>query len=314
MKGLFAAIGAVALCLTGCGSATEEPAPTSTTDAASLTASAAQKPNRDDLLPVDCGMGVCFVSVIRKTELIQEGAASKLFKVMVSGAEVNEDQIPENGDVDTTKISFGDDTFNYVFCSAQLPSVMYNSKEGVQAQVLAFAGSLPHSEYGSAALYTHVCHPGEDWQQEGFAQKHGYARTESATFTLQTPSEVFSKLASNSANGDLKLGSVNDDDWDQLGIGCGCSFSKGKQTILALGAEGVIIRPNGNRRICAPTNSAYESVIQGDGVISCGSTKVEIAGIKNSKSNGDGFDADATLRVQSEGMSTSTTGQLSCSC
>lgn len=83
----------------------------------------------------------------------------------------------------------------FVFCSRRLPAVILPDNGVLQVDVLDFVTGPTGPYESSANLYVDICHPGEDWASEGFAQRHGYqVQDPEREIRLTRPDNIFGAL------------------------------------------------------------------------------------------------------------------------
>lgn len=291
--------------MAGCNSA-QEAAPTQLATEAAGTKT---------YLPFDCGMGTCFVTEVKSIEAVGQNANGKLFKAVLQGGEIS-DEFVSGEMLQPDKITYGTGSTKHVFCSTTMPMVIFERDGTYEANLLPFGGFIDHSKLSSANLYGLVCHPGEKWESNDFAQRHGYAFGigDSMQLTLAKPSDILSVSPPKKENGPLTLSKLEDTDWDVLDTGCSCSFTAGKNVVLALGHNAAIFRTSDGPRVCTPDVDPFEKVYNGSVSLDCGKIKIQVSEGQGKVSNGDGYDAKSDLSVTDEGKKANVSGELNCMC
>jgi hypothetical protein len=143
-----------------------------------------------------CNRGECSWSVTRSQELVRSTAAGSLYRLSLLGgaSEHPDENYPESArDVRIAWNAAPHEVF--VFCARRLPAVILPGEGRLQVDVLDFVtGPVPALE-SSAAIYARVCHPGDDWTSEGFAERFGYqAREDEADIDIARPEDIFQRV------------------------------------------------------------------------------------------------------------------------
>ena len=114
-----------------------------------------------------------------------------------------------------------------------------------------------------------------------------------------------------------QLSQISQSDWNQLGLGCSCSFVEtgaNAPILIAGGSERVIIRPGGDQEICSLRSGHMQEMFNGDVTLTCANSRISIREIAEREMNGDGHTSPATMTVQWGGGSQDRSGNWSCAC
>jgi hypothetical protein len=103
-----------------------------------------------------------------------------------------------------------------------------------------------------------------------------------------------------------------DSDWDNIGMGCGCSFAEGNSRKLIAGGGLTFFRLNGKDYSCSAPNA--ETLFDGPVSMSCGSTSVNVTPTGNFQPGGDGHSSDARLSIIASTGTLKLRGTWDCSC
>jgi hypothetical protein len=209
----LASMGAAAVLLGACTAAPEanraenaslQPAPTNQAASAGGDAGMANAASAETPAPTvpampelnSCNRGECSWSVTRSQDLVRRTAAGSLYRLSLLGgaSEHPDENYPE--DRRGVRIAWNAAPHEvFVFCARRLPAVILPTEGRLQVDVLDFVtGPVPALE-SSAAIYTRVCHPGDDWASEGFAERFGYsAREDEADIDIARPEDIFQRV------------------------------------------------------------------------------------------------------------------------
>lgn len=275
--------------------------------------SEAQGPKR--YLPFDCGMGTCFVTEVKSVEMVGQNDHGKLYKAVLLGGEIP-DQYVSGEMLQPDKVVYGNGREEFVFCSTTLPMAIFERDGKFEANLLAFGGAIPHARYSSANLYTMICHPGEKWDADDFASRHGYTFGigDEMQLILEKPENVLALSPPERQSPPLVLSNLSEADWDVLETGCSCSFTSGKDVLLALGHNAAVFRTKEGPRVCSPGNDPFEQAYKGNASLDCGQTKIQITAGSDKVANGDGYDASSKLTIVEGGRRAEASGKVSCMC
>lgn len=123
--------------------------------------------------------------------------------------------------------------------------------------------------------------------------------------------------ASNAATPEpqLSLTTLEQSDWEKIGMGCSCSFTVGipRQEKLIAGGDGLaFFRLNGDEVLCpAPeTQAMFDGAVS----MSCGATAVQVSPFGEITPGFDGHSSDARLNVASPTGTITLSGTWGCSC
>lgn len=76
----------------------------------------------------------------------------------------------------------------YLYCTPRFPALVQRGEDGSwQAARIDLVGTAGAME-SAATLYAAVCHPGENWQEEGFVARHGYRGSRTGISTCPSAS------------------------------------------------------------------------------------------------------------------------------
>lgn len=266
-------------------------------------------------LPFDCGMGVCFVTEVKSVEMVGQNEHGKLYKALLQGGEIS-DEFVSGEMLQPDKVVYGTADTKYVFCSTQLPMAIFEREGKFEANLLAFGGAIPHVHYSSANLYAMICHPGEKWDSNDFAQRHGYTFGigDGMQITFEKPENVLALSPPERQSHPLVLSNLADADWDVLDTGCSCSFTSGQNVLLALGHNAAVFRTKDGPRVCTPGSDPFEQAYKGNASLDCGKTKIQITAGNDKVANGDGYDASSNLTIVEGGSRAEASGKVSCMC
>lgn len=281
--------------------------------AASEPSSEAQGPKQ--YLPFDCGMGTCFVTEVQSAEMIGQNSHGKLYKVVLQGGEISDEYV--SGDMlQPDKVVYGKGQEEFIFCSTALPMEISAREGKFAANLLPFGGMIPQVQFSSANLYAMICHPGQKWESESFAQRNGYTfgNGDTMQLTFERPEDVLGLSPPERQQPPIVLSNLADADWDALDTGCSCSFTSGKRVLLALGHNAAVFRTTDGPRVCTPGNDPFEQAYNGNALLDCANTKIQITSLNDKVSNGDGYDASSTLTIIDGGSRAEASGKLSCMC
>lgn len=79
-----------------------------------------------------------------------------------------------------------------VFCSNRLPAVIMKTDAGFQVDVLDFVNGIPGALESSANLYVRICHPNDNWNSKGFAERNRLPDvSDFLDVTINGPEEIF---------------------------------------------------------------------------------------------------------------------------
>lgn len=115
----------------------------------------------------------------------------------------------------------------------------------------------------------------------------------------------------------LSLAPVTAADWNRLGIGCVCAFSRGrrsKELFIAGGDDLAIWRPAGDRKVCPLREEQLQELFDDDARIECGSSRVVIRGYGKTMPGFDGHSRQAKLTVYEGGEELLLDGHWGCGC
>jgi len=131
-----------------------------------------------------CHGGDCSWSITRGQTVVRQDARGTLYRLTLLGGSAREG---------SRRISWNRAPHEaYIFCSRRLPAVLLAVDGAWQVDVLDFVNGPPPVLESSAALYVRTCHPGADWEADGFAARFGYAaRDEEPDIHLTRPEEIF---------------------------------------------------------------------------------------------------------------------------
>jgi hypothetical protein len=140
------------------------------------------------------------------------------------------------------------------------------------------------------------------------------AKTAGASKPVPTPPATIGQAQGVPFN----LEAIIDADWDLLGRGCACAFSKSPRSaelLIAGGEDRAIFRIDGIRRICPLQDDHVQQVFDGNATIDCGSSRFHVEAYGPSTPGFDGHGTSARLTVIYEGVErVFGDGYLSCSC
>ena len=113
-----------------------------------------------------CHGGECSWSITQSRRIVRQDAAGSLYRLSLLGGSAREG---------SRRISWNRAPHAlFIFCSRRLPAVILPDAGRLQVDILDFVEGPPPVLASSAALYVRTCHPGEDWEADGFAARHGY--------------------------------------------------------------------------------------------------------------------------------------------
>lgn len=278
----------------------------------------AQKPLHEQYhIPPECVMNQCTWTVIKDQQIIKSANNGYLVKILVLNGHSSFEADGESlEDISKYPIKWGSNSEYYIFCSSYTPSMLFSYKGKYQIHFLDFAEPKSHSYKNSANIYSHICHNGEDWRDPSFAKRHGYQPLDSLAYPneVKNPENIITIKPKQQAVEKLSLSDIPESDWNQLGLGCGCSFSSGKSEKLISGYEMAILRINGIQKTCPLNNDHMDQMFKGEASIDCGSTSIRITTSGDGEPNEDGRDYKGTMRVSEGAQSVSLKGILSCMC
>jgi len=131
-----------------------------------------------------CHGGQCSWSIVQSRTIVRQDAAGTLYRLSLLGGSAREG---------SRRIGWNRRPHAlFIFCSRRLPAVILPDSGRLQVDILDFVAGPPPVLESSAALYVRTCHPGEDWEADGFAARHGYqAQDEEREIALTRPEDVF---------------------------------------------------------------------------------------------------------------------------
>ncbi|HMG46337.1 MAG TPA: hypothetical protein VK614_02605 [Allosphingosinicella sp.] len=140
-----------------------------------------------------CRMETCSWSITRSRDLVRRTAAGSLYRLSLLGgaSEHPDENYPE--DSRGVRIAWNAAPHEvFVFCSRGLPAVILPTDGRLEVDVLDFVNGPVGALESSAGLYARVCHPGDDWASNGFAERFGYqARADEADIDIARPEDIF---------------------------------------------------------------------------------------------------------------------------
>lgn len=110
----------------------------------------------------------------------------------------------------------------------------------------------------------------------------------------------------------MSLSTLKDSDWDNIGMGCGCSFADGGSRKLIAGGGLTFFRLNGKEYSCSAPDA--ETLFDGPVSMSCGSASVNVTPTGNYQPGGDGHSSDARLSITASSGTLKLRGTWDCSC
>jgi len=111
------------------------------------------------------------------------------------------------------------------------------------------------------------------------------------------------------------LGTLRQNDWERIGMGCACAFTSeqnGDEKLIAGGDGVAFFRPKGEPRYCAAPD--IQSMFSGPTTISCGQTDLQITPYGEIAPGLDGHSTKARLTFTDASGSVDLTGRWSCAC
>ncbi len=171
----------------------ENAAGTSATAAAANAATAAAMLDPGPAHVGRCHMDGCSWSMIERHELVRREAAGSLHRLSVLGGSSSHPGGNYPEDARHARIAWNRAPHEvFIFCSRRLSAVMIRTEGALQTDVLDFVNGPYGYQESGANLYVSVCHPGDDWASNGFAERFGYeGREEPLEINLAGPEEIF---------------------------------------------------------------------------------------------------------------------------
>lgn len=140
-----------------------------------------------------CRMETCSWSITHSRDLVRRTDAGSLYRLSLLGgaSEHPDENYPEDSRGVTIAWNAAPHEV-FIFCARQLPAVILPTDGRLQVDLLDFVNGPAGALESSAGLYTRVCHPGEDWAANGFAERFGYqARADEADIDIARPEDIF---------------------------------------------------------------------------------------------------------------------------
>jgi hypothetical protein len=131
-----------------------------------------------------CHGGDCSWSITQSRTIVRQDPSGTLYRLSLLGGSAREG---------SRRIRWNRQPHAlFIFCSARLPAVILPDAGRLQVDILDFVEGPPPVLASSAALYVRTCHPGEDWEADGFAARHGYrAQDADREIALTRPEDIF---------------------------------------------------------------------------------------------------------------------------
>jgi hypothetical protein len=113
----------------------------------------------------------------------------------------------------------------------------------------------------------------------------------------------------------VSLGTIDDTDWQKIGMGCACSFTTGaprNERLIAGGDGRTFFRLNGKERLCPAPDT--QAMFDGPVAVSCGPTAVQVTPYGKVDPGFDGHSSKARLHIADSAGTLSLTGTWGCGC
>lgn len=113
----------------------------------------------------------------------------------------------------------------------------------------------------------------------------------------------------------ITLGTIEDTDWQNIGMGCACSFSLGsppKRKLIAGGDGLTFFRLNGRDHLCPAPDT--QAMFDGPVSMACDSAAVQVTPYGTVQPGGDGHSSKARLHITDTSGTISLSGTWECSC
>lgn len=204
MKPAIVALAAF-VCASGCsggkgnasGNATAPAAANQAAESSGLAAAPAQNAAPNEPLVGRCHMGGCSWFRIDRRETVREADGERLLRVTIveGGSEHRDNAYPENSRGVAIQWSPATSDTHFL-CSATRPTaILPKEGSGWEAIQLDFVNGPFGATEAVSAQYVAACHPGEDMNRPGFADRHRYRASETAAepFDLARPEDIFDR-------------------------------------------------------------------------------------------------------------------------
>jgi len=131
-----------------------------------------------------CHGGDCSWSITQSQTIVRRDATGILYRLTLLGGSAREGSHNIRWNRQPHEL--------FIFCSPRLPATILADEGHLQVDILDFVAGPPPVLESSANLYVRTCHPGEDWEADGFAARHGYqAQDEDREINLSRPEDIF---------------------------------------------------------------------------------------------------------------------------
>lgn len=137
-------------------------------------------------------------------------------------------------------------------------------------------------------------------------------------YSLLQPEQTVSRQSETPAMATSRLGPIRGTDWDQLGIGCSCVFNlsgeRGSPRLVFGGEDRMLIRPDGDLKVCRIPDSSVQAAFDGAVNLSCGGIRLSLAQGSSYQDGFDGFSNSGSLGIEQSGQTRTISGEMGCGC